>query len=38
MLVGFSPSSPKYPIIGRRVDSGKEYKLTEESVKQAMKK
>jgi len=38
MLVGFSPSSPKYPIICRRVDSGKEYKLTEESVKQAMKK
>lgn len=38
MLVGFSVSSPKYPVLCRRMDSGKEYKLTEESVKQAMKK
>lgn len=35
-LVGFSLSSPKYPILCNEVESGKTYKMTEAVVKRAM--
>lgn len=37
-LIGFSRSSPKYPILCKQLDNGKTYKLTEETVKRAMSK
>jgi len=35
-IVGLKPKSPKYPVIGRRISDGKEYKFTPSVVKRGM--